>query len=214
MGMTFTWNQSTINNMARCTTMVPEIHPSFFVFESILSRIDKRAVQGSGKQAGTFANEMRKRINDKYKDLPDELPALSVRQPFASMLAFGDKHIEVRTWNTNYRGPMVIVSGKMPHGGFATIVNGKNAETIPAADLLPSQPGREDSTIFPYGKTLAILNLVDVRPFKKSDVKDSFFTPSGECFAWVFEDDKIQLQQKPVYGKVGLFKVLTSFIME
>ncbi len=201
--------------MAPAETKIPKSYEHFFVIKSVQDGCDKRAGQGFGKQAVTFANEMRKRINEKYKDLPDELPALSVRQPFASMLAFGNKHIEVRTWNTNYRGPVVIVSSKIPHGGFATVVKGKDTDIFPAAELLPVQIGREtDNTLFPYGKTLAILNLVDVRPFKKADIKDSFFTPPGECFAWIFEDHKIQLQQKPVYGKVGIFKVPTSFIME
>ena len=42
------------------------------------------------------------------------MKALSVRQPWANMIASGEKTIETRTWRTNYRGPLLIVSSKRP----------------------------------------------------------------------------------------------------
>ena len=43
------------------------------------------------------------------------MKALSVRQPWANMIAAGEKTIETRTWATNYRGPLLIISSKRPH---------------------------------------------------------------------------------------------------
>ena len=40
--------------------------------------------------------------------------ALSVKQPWANMIASGEKTIETRRWPTDYRGPLLIVSSKMP----------------------------------------------------------------------------------------------------
>lgn len=40
--------------------------------------------------------------------------ALSVRQPAANRIAAGEKTIEVRTWSTNYRGDLLIVSSASP----------------------------------------------------------------------------------------------------
>jgi hypothetical protein len=43
-----------------------------------------------------------------------EYMALSVKQPWASLIASGKKTIETRTWATTYRGPLLIVSSKKP----------------------------------------------------------------------------------------------------
>ena len=40
------------------------------------------------------------------------MKALTISQPFASMIASGDKFIENRTWPTVYRGPLAIHAGK------------------------------------------------------------------------------------------------------
>jgi hypothetical protein len=44
------------------------------------------------------------------------LPALSVKQPWASLIHSGRKWIETREWVTRYRGPLVICSSKLPVG--------------------------------------------------------------------------------------------------
>lgn len=41
--------------------------------------------------------------------------ALSVKQPWANLIASGCKTIETRTWATPYRGPLLIVSSKRPN---------------------------------------------------------------------------------------------------
>lgn len=42
------------------------------------------------------------------------MKALSVKQPWANMIASGHKTIETRTWMTSYRGQVLIVSSKQP----------------------------------------------------------------------------------------------------
>lgn len=42
------------------------------------------------------------------------MKALSVKQPWANLLASGKKTIETRLWPTDYRGPLLIVSSKKP----------------------------------------------------------------------------------------------------
>lgn len=39
---------------------------------------------------------------------------LSVRQPWASLIAWGDKTIEHRSWETPYRGPLLIHASGRP----------------------------------------------------------------------------------------------------
>lgn len=40
------------------------------------------------------------------------MKALTISEPWASLIASGEKWIENRTWETSYRGPLVIHSGK------------------------------------------------------------------------------------------------------
>jgi len=42
------------------------------------------------------------------------MKCLSVKQPWANLIASGQKTIETRTWETDYRGDLVIVSSKTP----------------------------------------------------------------------------------------------------
>ena len=40
------------------------------------------------------------------------MKALTVCQPYAEMIAAGEKHVENRTWPTAYRGPLAIHAGR------------------------------------------------------------------------------------------------------
>jgi len=40
------------------------------------------------------------------------MKALTISQPFASLIASGEKWIENRRWETKYRGPLAIHAGK------------------------------------------------------------------------------------------------------
>jgi len=42
------------------------------------------------------------------------MKALSVKQPWANMIASGQKTIETRKWPTSYRGELLIVSSRKP----------------------------------------------------------------------------------------------------
>ncbi len=37
---------------------------------------------------------------------------LTVQQPFATLIALGEKHVEYRSWPTSYREPLAIASSK------------------------------------------------------------------------------------------------------
>lgn len=53
------------------------------------------------------------------------MKALSIKQPWANLIAAGKKTIETRTWATPYRGEILLVSSKSPRihpAGFALVV--------------------------------------------------------------------------------------------
>jgi len=44
------------------------------------------------------------------------MKAISIRQPWASLIVFGPKTIETRNWSTGYRGPLLINAAKAMDG--------------------------------------------------------------------------------------------------
>ena len=44
----------------------------------------------------------------------DQQVALSVKQPWATLIAFGVKTVEVRTWRTDRRGTVLLHTGRTP----------------------------------------------------------------------------------------------------
>lgn len=51
--------------------------------------------------------------------IPDTIPVLTVRQPWADLILRGVKTLEVRTWSTAYRGPLVIHAAAAPPPAWA-----------------------------------------------------------------------------------------------
>jgi len=115
------------------------------------------------------------------------MKALSVRQPWANMIAVGLKKIEVRTWRTKYRGNILICASKIIDIG--------------AARVLDHLVGIE-----PTGFALCTGELVDCRPMVQGDECDSYCQHTPRMFAWVFKD-VCQIGQFPVKGQLGIFNV-------
>lgn len=95
------------------------------------------------------------------------MKAISLKQPWANLIAEGKKTIETRTWPTKHRGDLLIVSSKksnIPPAGFAVCV-------VRVADCRPMT--KEDETaacceLYP-GAWAWILE--DIRPIQPYPVK-------------------------------------------
>ena len=110
-----------------------------------------------------------------------ELRALSVRQPFASLIEVGMKPIELRSWATNYRGQVLILSGSRPWSGKT-----------------------EWPKAGPLGVTLCVVDLVDCRPAQPTDATKACVEPPPEWFAWVLENPR-PVARVAVKGRLGLY---------
>jgi hypothetical protein len=66
------------------------------------------SVTKSGQQAA----EIVEASADVPGGIQDTIPCLSIRQPWAWLIANGFKNIENRDWTTGYRGPLLIHAGK------------------------------------------------------------------------------------------------------
>lgn len=82
------------------------------------------------------------------------MKALTLHQPWASLVAYGLKQIETRSWSTKHRGQLAIHAGKRqaPYEEWP-------AEAL---KLWPHYPDLLGS--LPLGAVVAVVNLVDVVP--------------------------------------------------
>lgn len=85
------------------------------------------------------------------------MKALSIMQPWASMIVLGYKPVENRSWNTTHRGPTLIHAGKsFDAAGWTWIVENARRLDVPSKSL--------DITLanFPSGGIIGSANLYDV----------------------------------------------------
>src|SRR5579864_4196240 len=91
------------------------------------------------------------------------MKALSVKQPWASLIASGRKTLEIRTWTTRYRGPLVIVASAQP-----------SHEHLPHFKL-------DDALC---GVTVALVELVSVRSATAADSEAACWAIPAGVYAW------------------------------
>lgn len=114
------------------------------------------------------------------------MKALSVKQPWASLIACGFKTIECRTWKTNYRGPLLICASQ---GDFVL----------------------DDGVRLYGGHALAVAELVDVRRMEKADAEAACLPDDADAsvfdgYAWVLRRES-EIIPVSVKGKLNLFNV-------
>lgn len=113
--------------------------------------------------------------------------ALSVRQPFAELIASGRKTIEVRSRRTTHRGPLVICAAGAWH---------KLGVALWGA-------------LGDRGVAVCRVDVADCRPLTREDLAlaclPDDFDIEGQ-FAWVLTNSQ-RLSPVPVSGKLGLFHV-------
>lgn len=71
------------------------------------------------------------------------MKALSVKQPWAELIARGEKTIEVRSKPTKYRGPLLIVSCKRPN----VWVTGHAIAVVDLVDCRPMAKADEEAAL-------------------------------------------------------------------
>ena len=110
------------------------------------------------------------------------MKALSVRQPWASLIAAGTKMIEVRSRRTSHRGPLLICASR-----FGDPADGR-----------------------PRGVSLCIVDVIDCRPLRPDEDRSAAcFLGTDRQWAWVLANPR-QVDQVPVRGQLGLFEVETQ----
>jgi hypothetical protein len=103
------------------------------------------------------------------------MKAISIRQPWASRILRGQKWIEVRTWATHHRGPLLICATHRPR------LQG-----------------------YPTGVALCVVQLVDCRPMNIQDETAAGVAFRPGAYAWVL-GKVTPIEPFAVSGRLGLF---------
>ena len=137
------------------------------------------------------------------------MKALSIIEPWASLIKERVKHIETRSWQTKYRGVLYI------HASKKKLTKSELAEHGELLGLLKDKD-------FQYGHLIAKCKLVDCRLMTAeliSEVKKnhkeyvSGFYEVGR-YAWVLEDIEVLETPIPVRGSLGLWAVEEAMLGE
>ncbi len=106
-----------------------------------------------------------------------EIRALSIAQPWAELILRERKPFELRTWKTNYRGPLLIhASRKINRAAMREL--------------------RLEGECFPAGAFVGIAVLKDVRPYTRADAR---LLKRKRGFSWVTDGEELLRSSKPRY---------------
>lgn len=122
------------------------------------------------------------------------MKAISIRQPWAGMIARGQKTIETRTWTTKYRGPLLIVAGRQ--------IDYAALRELRLAGVSPT-------TLFPQGMAIAVVELYDVKTMAAEHEGAAFVKSRPGLFAWYLRGLRT-FEPFSVKGRLGLFDVAIS----
>lgn len=108
--------------------------------------------------------------------------AISIRQPWASLIALGEKTVECRSWTTRFRGRLLICA------------SGRDVDA--------------DGLLLPAGYAVATVDLVDIRPFATADLDAACLgqMPDGPRFSWALRGAQ-EIEPFRVKGRLGLYEV-------
>lgn len=95
------------------------------------------------------------------------MKALSVKQPWANLIASGAKTVETRTWATPYRGDLLIVSSKAP----AIEPAGKALAIVELVDCRPMTRADEALAKCPFYPNAYAWVLRRIRPLRPFPVQ-------------------------------------------
>jgi hypothetical protein len=143
------------------------------------------------------------------------MKALTLTQPWATLVAIGAKRIETRSWSTKYRGPLAIHAAK----GFPKWAREFTMKPVCYQAVKGHGIGSPDG--YPTGVVLATCDLVDCLPTEATccipGVFDDFpelNTPlerefgdySAGRYGWVLENVRQLQVPVPAKGSLGLWE--------
>ena len=129
--------------------------------------------------------------------------AISLWQPYCSLIGFGLKHFETRSWKTKYRGILVICSAKKK-----TIEQRQLYETLAQKYSL-----NQSWDSLPFGKACVVCKLTDcilitqelIHKTNQTEIDCGDWTAGR--YAWKLDRVRIIQDPYPVKGQQGLWNL-------
>jgi hypothetical protein len=138
------------------------------------------------------------------------MKALSLSQPWASLLMLGVKRLETRCWHTSHRGPLLIHASK----------NFSRAARL----LCLQEPGRAalaaagvaNCRQLPVGAVLGVVELVDCVRVEDAPAVPAEELPLGDFspgrWLWRVARPRLLAMPLPYRGRLGLFDIPDSLV--
>lgn len=135
------------------------------------------------------------------------MKALSLTQPWATLVAIGAKKIETRSWPTGFRGQFAIHASK----GFPTECKALCNETVFADTLMAA--GIQDWRDLPLGAILCTARLIDCTPMTETNISAirstleyAFGDYAPGRYMWKLDNVKPLPEPIPYKGALGLWE--------
>lgn len=131
------------------------------------------------------------------------MKALTIWQPWASLIAWGEKQYETRPFATQHRGPLAIHAGLDDSALDVVDVNSFYRAAF-------KRHGDPAFTRLSFGKVICVVDLVSVVPVTHlcalTQQETTFGDYSPTRFAWRLENLRVLVEPIPVRGKQGLWE--------
>ena len=138
------------------------------------------------------------------------LKVLTVKNPYAFLIVTGFKKYEIRSWSTNYRGPLYIHSAKVP------VKSDYDENTINGVKKLCLKHIRKLDYMSTHGSIIGKVNLVNILKID-DEISRSQAGIDGCCsidendkYAWVLENPEVANLTIPVKGQLGIWSLETN----
>lgn len=135
-----------------------------------------------------------------YEHAARQMSALSIKQPFASLVVFGIKPLEIRSRQTHYRGQIVVCASRQPYPGMMHHPE-RQGVILPAVDYV-----RDMGELAPVGQAVGMVDIVGCRPMRPEDAELALVDYRPGLWAWELANP-VEIDPFPVVGQLGLFKV-------
>lgn len=128
-----------------------------------------------------------------------EIKALFWKQPYANLMLHGK--IETRTWNTNYRGLVLICASKIPYTNH-------QVKLISDINQVYNTLGNETIKL---GCAIAVGKLVDCRLMQPDDEEKCFVKYSPNLYCHIYEDVKA-IEPFELKGQMGWMNITDDIL--
>jgi hypothetical protein len=150
--------------------------------------------------------------------------ALTLTQPYATLIAIEEKHIETRSWHTSYRGPLAIHAAKgypmsardlAARDPFYTVLRA-SMSVLPTTGEPPVLPG----LLLPLGAIVATCELIDIVSTNQlpagwrrgshawwfTEQEQAFGDYSPNRYAWLLANVRALATPIAATGQLGLWE--------